>query len=159
MAYTHYPKNSDNLVFAWVQPSPPNVGLDEDRPDFLGRPFSDINRFSQPISPGESVVGYHDAQPFTRFYGSVFAADTALEVVLAFSNEEVDEDGNLVDDKSIGTLHYDAEALRLSYDPSKQGSTGKFFCTIYGRFLRVEVKNTGNVPTTVMRVFVRGSVF
>ena len=65
----------------------------------------------------------------------------------------------MVSDSNIGALNYDAEALRLFYDPAKQGPTGKFFCTIFGRFLRVEIKNTGDAPTKVIRAYVRGSVF
>ena len=127
-------------------------------PNFLGGRFSDLNLFKEPIEPGKSAVGYHDAQPFTRFYGSV-ASDTALELTLAFSNDEVAADGSVVSDDNIGSLNYDAEALRLLYDPAKQGPTGKFFCTIFGRFLRVEIKNTGAAATKLIRAYVRGSVF
>lgn len=158
MPLTHYPKNSDNLVFAWVQPPPPDVPPKEGLPDFLGRPFSQINRFEEPLAPGESLVGYHDAQPFTRFYGSFFSTQP-LEVSLSFSNDEVDEAGNFVSDGNIGDLHYDAEVLRQLYDPKRQGQTSKFFVTIFGRFLRVEIKNVGDAPTEKMRVYVRGSVF
>lgn len=101
---------------------------------------------------------YHDAQPFTRFYGSV-AADQPLEVSIAFSNEETDADGYYVNDDNIASLHYDAEALKQLYDPAKQAQTGKWFATIFGRYLRVEVKNVGTKPTSNLRVFVRGSVF
>lgn len=153
-----YPKTVENLVFAWVQPPPPDVRPKEGLPNFLGRPFSELNRFKDPIGPGECVVGYHDAQPFTRFYGSV-ASDVALEITIAFSNEEVTADGNVVSDDNIATLNYDAEALRLFYDPAKQGPTGKFFCTIFGRFLRVEINNTSDTPTKLLRTYVRGSVF
>ena len=159
MPLTHYPKNSDNLVFAWVQPAPPDRPVDESGPDFLGRPYSEMNRFREPIEPQGSVVAYHDAQPFTRFYGTIFA-DTPLEVTLSFSNDDVDlTDGRVVCDANIHKLHYDGEALKQLYDPERQGPTGKFFVTIFGRFLRVEVKNTGTVPTKQLRVFVRGSVF
>jgi hypothetical protein len=91
-------------------------------------------------------------------YGSVFC-DQPLEVVLSFSNDEVAPDGDWVKDENLKELHYDAEALRQLYDPKKQGPTGKFFSTIYGRWLRIEVKNLGTAPTSEMRVFVRGSVF
>jgi hypothetical protein len=172
---THYPKNSDNLVFAWVQPKPPDVSVSASSsigfsvdgapgeeviagPDFLGRPFSEINRFEEPIGPDDLVVGYHDAQPFTRFYGTI-ACDQPLEVTISFSNDEVSPDGRVVRDDNVHALHYDGEALRQQYDPKKQGPTGKFFVTIYGRFLRVEVKNIGTSPTEELRVFVRGSVF
>ncbi len=129
-----------------------------DVPDFLGHPFSEVNRFREPIVPEASVVGYHDAQPFTRFYGTV-ACDQPLEVTIFFSNDEVAPDGRVVRDDNIHELHYDGEALRQLYDPKKQGPTGKLFVTIYGRFLRVEVKNVGAQPTKELRVFVRGSVF
>lgn len=127
-------------------------------PDFLGRPFSEANRFEKAIDPDAFVVGYHDAQPFTRFYGSC-ACDQKLELVLSFSNDEVDTNGVVVNDANISTLNYDAEALRLFYDPAKQGQTGKFFCTIFGRFLRVEIKNVGEASTEMLRIYVRGSVF
>lgn len=156
--FSHYPKIVNNIVFAWVQPTPPDVDAKKGLPNFLGGRFSDLNRFKKPISPGESVVGYHDAQPFTRFYGSVFSS-VSLELILAFSNDEVAHDGNWVTDDNIGELHYDAEALRLLYDPAKQSQTGKFFVTIYGRFLRVEIKNVGETSTTELRAVVRGSVF
>lgn len=117
-----------------------------------------MNLFRVPIGPGESVVAYHDAQPFTRFYGSV-ACSCALEVTIAFSNDEVDPEGRVIGDSNIGTLHYDAEALRQLYDPSKQAQTGRFFSTIYGHWIRVEVKNVGTEPTRELRAYVRGSVF
>lgn len=153
MPYTHYPKNSFNLIFAWVQPAPP------DQPPFFGQPrFATLNRFTAPLQVGQVVEAYHDAQPFTRFYGSV-AADQPLEVALAFSNEETDAQGCYITDANIASLHFDAEALRQAYDPTKQGATGKWFATIFGRYLRVTVKNIGTAPTEALRVFVRGSVF
>jgi len=155
---THYPKTVENLVFAWVQPPPPDVCPKEGLPDFLGRPFSEMNLFAKPIGPGESVVGYHDAQPFTRFYGSA-ASDSSLEITISFSSDEVAPDGHWVTDANISELHYDAESLRQLYDPKRQGPTGKFFSMIFGRFLRVEIKNTGDAPTKELRLYVRGSVF
>ncbi len=153
MPFTHYPKLVDNIIFAWVQPAPPA------RPPFLNmRAFSELNRFDKAIEPGKSVVAYQDAQNFTRFYGSI-ACDQPLEVTFSFSNEEVDADGAWITDESIASLHYDAEALRQLYDPSKQGPTGKYFVTIFGRWLRVEIKNVGDRPTSRLRTFVRGSVF
>ncbi len=158
MPLTHYPKNSDNLVFAWVLPAPPDVPVKTDAPDFLGRPYSEMNRLKGPIDPNALVVAYHDAQPFTRFYGTI-ASDQPLEVTISFSNEDVATDGHVVGDDNIDDLHYDGEALKQLYDPQKQGPTGKFFVTIYGRFLRAEVKNVGSAPTQKLRVYVRGSVF
>jgi hypothetical protein len=155
---THYPKTAENLVFAWVQPRPPDVRPKKGLPDFLGRPFSELNRFDKPIAPQQSVVGYHDAQPFTRFYGSI-ASDQPLEVTITFSNDEVDGEGRHVSDDNISKLRYDAEALRQLYDPNKQGPTGKYFVTIFGHWIRVEVKNVGEKPTGELRVYVRGSVF
>ena len=153
MPYSHYPKNSTNLILAWVQPAPP------DQDPFHGQPrFSTLNYYRAPIEPGAVVVAYHDAQPFTRFYGSV-AADQPLEMVLSFSNEETDAEGAWVHGDNIASLNYDAEALKQAYEPSKQAQTGKWFATIFGRFLRVEVKNVGKSPTQMLRVFVRGSVF
>lgn len=153
MPYTHYPKLSANIIFAWVQPAP------EDRPNFLTMPrFSLLNRFEKPLEPGQTVVGYQEAQNFTRFYGSI-ASDQPLEVTFTFSNDEVAPDGHWVTDENISRLNYDAEALRQLYDPAKQAQTGKYFVTIYGRWLKVEVKNTGKQATEQLRVFVRGSVF
>lgn len=153
MPFTHYPKLADNIIFAWVQPRPLRK-----KPFLNMRPFSAMNRFRKAIPAGESVVGYQDAQNFTRFYGSI-AADQKLEVTFSFSNEEVAADGSWVTDANIASLNYDAEALKQLYDPSKQGATGKYFVTIFGRWLRVEVKNAGEQPTKLLRVFVRGSVF
>lgn len=158
MPLTHYPKTVENLVFAWVQPAPPDVAPREGLPDFLGRRFSELNRFREPLEPGQVVVGYHDAQPFTRFYGSI-ASDQPLEISIVFSNDEVASDGQTVNDANIGSLHYDAEALRQLYDPKKQGPTGKYFVTIFGHWIRVEIKNMGAAPTEQLRVYVRGSVF
>lgn len=158
MPFTHYPKTSDNLVLVWVQPPPSDVSAPSEIPNFLGRLFSEMNSFEEAITPNASVVGYHDAQPFTRFYGTL-ACDQPLEFSILFSNDEVGPDGRVVRDDNIHELHYDGEALRQLYDPKKQASTGKFFVTIYGRFLRVEIKNLGSAPTSELRATVRGSVF
>jgi hypothetical protein len=158
MPLTHYPKTVQNIVMAWVQPPPPDVAPDEGMPDFVGAPFSEINLWKEPIAPGTSVVGYHDAQPFTRFYGSIFSSQP-LEVSLSFSNDEVDADGHWITDENISSINYDVEALKQLYDSKKQAQTGKFFVTIFGRFLRGEIKNVGDVPTEKIRVYVRGSVF
>lgn len=153
MPFTHYPKLTWNLLAAWVQPKP------SDGKSFLGQPkFATLNRFVEPLEPGTTVVSYHDAQPFTRFYGSI-AADQKLEVSFTFSNDEVGPDGNFVTDETLPELHFDAEALKQLYDSGKQGATGKYFVTIFGRWLRVEIKNVGDKPTEMLRVYVRGSVF
>lgn len=153
MPFTHYPKLAANVIFAWVQPPPP------DKPGFLGQPrFSSLNRFTKPLEPNEVVVGYQEAQNFTRFYGSI-ASDQKLEVTFTFSNDEVGPDGLHIVDDTLPKLNYDAEALKQLYDPAKQGATGKYFVTIFGRWLRVEVKNVGDKATERLRVFVRGSVF
>jgi hypothetical protein len=155
---THYPKITNSIALAWVQPPPPDVPSKEGLPNFLGRPFSEMNLFQEPIAPGASVVGYHDAQPFTRFYGSV-ASDVALEVVISFSNDEVAADGHWITDDNIAELHYDAHGLRQLYDPKKQEQTGKLFTIIAGRWVRVEIKNIGDRATNMLRAIVRGSVF
>lgn len=153
MPFTHYPKLASNVIFAWVQPPP------VDKPGFLNQPrFSLLNRFKKPLEPGETVVDYQEAQNFTRFYGSI-AADQKLEVTFTFSNDEVGPDGDYITDEMLPKLNYDAEALKQLYEPTKQGATGKYFVTIFGRWLRVEVKNAGDKPTEKLRVFVRGSVF
>jgi hypothetical protein len=153
MPFTHYPKLADNIIFAWVQPAPPKK-----KPFLNMRPFSALNRFEKSIEPGKSVVAYQDAQNFTRFYGSI-ACDQRLEVTFSFSNEEVDGGGDWITDDNIASLNYDAEAVKQMYEPTKQGASGKYFVTIYGRWLKVEVKNVGDKPTEKLRVFVRGSVF
>lgn len=153
MPFTHYPKLAANVIFAWVQPAPPL------EPGFLGQPsFAKLNRFKKALEPGEIVVGYQEAQNFTRFYGSI-ASDQPLEVTFTFSNDEVAPDGHWVTDENIDKLHYDAEALKQLYEPTKQAQTGKYFVTIFGRWLEVKVKNAGKAPTNELRVFVRGSVF
>jgi len=155
---SHYPKTVTNLVLAWVQPPPPDVAPRKGLPDFLGRPFSEINRFQKPVDPGAVVHGHHDAQPFTRFYGSVFS-DQPLLITLAFSNDECGPDGGFVSDEGLPQLNYDAEALKHSFDPERPGPTGRFFVTIYGRWLRVSIQNTGGAPTKKLRLYCRGSVF
>lgn len=147
-----------NVVFAWVQPPPPDVEPQAGLPDFLGYPFSELNRFRDSIEPGKSVVGYHDAQPFTRFYGSI-CCDQPLDVSLVFSNDEVGPDGRVVSDDNIGSLHYDAHGAHQLYDPAKQEQTGKTFSMIFGRWIRIEVKNLGDHAPTFLRLFIRGSVF
>lgn len=153
MGFTHYPKLEANVIFAWVWPRPP------DKANFLTHPrFDTINRMEEVLPPGKNVVGYHSAQNFTKFMGSV-ASDQKLEVVFSFSNDEVAEDGHWVTDETMPALHYDAESLRIAYDPSKQSATGKFVVTILGRWLKVEVKNVGETPLEFLRCYVRGSVF
>lgn len=153
MPFTHYPKLADGLIFAWRLPAPP------DKPGFLNqRRFSRANRAVEELAPGKSWVAYHEAQNFTRFLGSI-QADQPLETTFVFSNDDVTDEGDVVTDENIHTLHYDAEALRQAYDPAKQSATGKYLVTIYGRWLRVEVKNVGTGPVKNARVYVRGSVF
>lgn len=128
------------------------------KPNFLNQPeFDRLNRMEAPLEPGKSFVGYHEAQNFTRFYGSI-ASDQPLEVTFSFSNDEVADDGTHVTDANLPGLHYDAEALKKAYDPAKPGQGG-YLVTIYGRWLKVEVKNVGKAATQMMRVVVRGSVF
>lgn len=103
-------------------------------------------------------MGYQEAINFTRFFGSI-ACDQPLEVVISFSNDEVAPDGHWVTDDNINQLHYDAEERRHTYDPKKQAVTGKFISMILGRWLRIEVKNTGPAAPEFLRLFVRGSVF
>jgi hypothetical protein len=158
MAFTHYPKTVKNIVFAWVQPPPLDVEPKKGHPNFIGRPFSEINLFKKPIAPNEAVVAHHDAQPFTRFYGSIFS-DQPLLVTFAFSNDECGPDGNSVSDEALAHLNYDAEALKHIYNPEKQESTGRFFITIYGRWLRVTINNSGTELTNRLRLYCRGSVF
>ena len=153
MAFTHYPKNSSSVIFAWVYPRPP------DKPNFLNHPrFNTLNLATAPLQPGESVVACHSANDFTRFFGSI-ACDQPIDASFHFSNDETTDQGDFVTDENMGSLHYDAEALRLAYDPTKQAATGKWLCTIYGRWIRVSMTNTGKAPITYLRAYVRGSVF
>jgi hypothetical protein len=156
--FSHYPKTVTNIVFAWVQPAPPDVEHKNGTPNFLGQSFSKTNRFRESLVPGSSVFGYHDAQPFTRFYGSV-ACDQPLAVSLSFSNDEVDAEGNYIGDHNIRSLHYDAFGAQQLYDPRKQEQTGKIFSMIFGRWIRVEAKNLGDEDPSFIRLYVRGSVF
>lgn len=158
MPFSHYPKTVGNIVFAWVLPKPPDVGLEPGRPNVLGRPFAELNRFEKDLAPNEILVGYHDAQPFTRFYGSI-ACDQPLDVSITFSNDEVDDQGRLVSDDNLDKLHYDAQGARQVYDPAKQEQSGKIFSMIFGRWIRVEIKNLGDKPPTFLRLYIRGSVF
>lgn len=152
MPFTYYPKNSHNLICAWVQPAPP------DEAPFNGQPrFALFNRFEKELQPEQIVSAYHDAQAFTRFYGSI-ASDQPLELTLSFSNEETAKDGQYITDDNIVDLNFDAEALKQAYDPSQQAQTGLYTSLVYGRYLRVDVKNIGYKPTGFMRVFVRGTV-
>lgn len=158
MPFSHYPKTIDNLVFAWVHPRPPDAPPANGRPRFLSRSFSTLNRFTMALEPDAVLVGFHDAQPFTRFYGSV-AADQPLEISAAFSNDEVDVEGQQISDSNIHTLHYDALGTRQLYDPGKQEQTGKIFTMIFGRWIRVEARNVGKKAPTFLRLYLRGSVF
>ena len=158
MPYSHYPKTVGNIVLAWVQPAPPDVLPEKGVPDFVGGPFSEINRWRAPLAPGESVVGYHDAQPFTRFIGSL-VCDQRLSLQISFSNDEVDAAGHWVTDDNIDKLNYGVHALRQDYDPVQQALSGRFFVTIMGRWLKVEAKNLGNISTETLQLYVRGSVF
>jgi len=158
MPFSHYPKTVWNIVFACVQPPPPDIPPEKGKPNFLGLPFSKLNRFRGPLEPGACLVGHHDAQPFTRFFGSI-ASDQPLEVSLTFSSDEVDAEGRHVSDQNIGRLHYDALGVRQTYDPTKQDQTGKIFSMIFGRWIRIEAKNVGKETPKFLRLYIRGSVF
>jgi len=158
MPFSHYPKTVNNIVMAWVQPPPPDVPRGKGLPDFLGRPFSEINLWKVPLLPGQSVVGYHDAQPFTRFYGSI-GCDQKLQLKASFSNDEVAPDGHWVTDANLPSLHYDAQPLIHAYDPDQQALTGRFWFTIFGRWLKIELLNVSDRAPAAMRLYVRGSVF
>jgi hypothetical protein len=80
-------------------------------------------------------------------------------ITLSFSNDECVPDGSFVSDATLPKLSYDAEALKHTYDPEKQGPTGRFFITIYGRWLRATIQNCGTEPTKLLRFYCRGSVF
>jgi hypothetical protein len=153
MPYTHYPKLSSNIIFAWVWPRPPAA-----EPFYGSPPFDKLNRMAEPLAADAAVVGYHEAQGFTRFYGTI-ASDQPLDVSFRFSNDEVAPDGHWVNDENLALLNYDGWALRQAYEPGKQEQTGKYLVTIYGRWLRVQIRNMGVEPATFCRVYVRGSVF
>lgn len=153
MGFTHYPKLDLNLIGCWVYPEPQK----QENP-FAAFPWQDLNHYKNQLKPGEASAFWHNANNFTRFFGSIFC-DQKLEVTFSFSNDECADDGAFVTEENIKGLNYDAEAAKLIYDPAKQAATGKFLVTIYGRWLRVEVKNVGDAPVEKLRVFVRGSVF
>lgn len=155
MPMTHYPKQAVNVLVAWVWPHP------RDKPNFLNFPrFSTVNQLKAPLEPNKSVTFYHEAQNFTRFFGSLFS-EQSLELACSFSNDEVAPDGSWVTDENLKDLHYDAEALRQTFDPTKPAlSNGsKFFFPIFGRWVRVELTNKGKEATKELRVFIRCSVF
>ena len=153
MPFSHYPKTVWNLLFAWRWPRPPKRRGWKSQPS-----FDRLNKMTAPLKPGESVVQYHDAQGFTRFMGTMYS-DQPLEVEVAFSNDEVDDEGYPVTDENISKLHYDGLDNPKAYDPEKQAASGKIYVIIAGRWLRVSVTNKGKKPTEKMRVNMRGSVF
>lgn len=128
MPFTHYPKLDSNVVFQWRWPIVPV------KPAFLGRKHPK-NLLTEKFKGGDRLVAYHSAQNFTRFYGSIYA-DVLLEITFAFSNDEYDDEGDWVNDENISKLHYDALADKKIYKPN---TLDKFFVTIFGRWLRVEI--------------------
>ena len=112
------------------------------------------------LQPGASFVAYHSAQNFTRFFGSL-ASDQPLELGCSFSNDEVAPSGEAICDENLKDLFYDAEALHQAFDPTKPkiNNGGKFFITIFGRWICVELTNRGSAPTSVLRAYLRCSVF
>ncbi len=156
MSFSHYPKQSNNALWAAVHPAP------ADKPNFLNLPrFSKVNKLRAPLAPGETLRFYCEAQNFTRFFGSI-ASDQQIEVVCSFSNDEVSPaTGHWATDDNLKDLNYDAEALHQTFDPSKPrlSNNGKFFITIYGRFMLFEVTNVGKAPTEFLRAYLRCSVF
>lgn len=138
-------------------PAPP----DKPHPHLPLPLLSEVNRATGPLEPGKVIRVYHEAQNFTRFYGSI-TADQPLEIACSFSNDEVFlEGGEHVNDTNIHLLNYDAEALRQTFDPAKpKASNGsKFFVTIFGRWICFELTNKGTAPTQFVRAYLRGSVF
>jgi hypothetical protein len=145
--FTHYPKLEKNLVHSayW-------------------RGEGDIrNTMGVPLGPGETITGFASAINFTRFYGSIFA-DQPLQLVLSFGN---DEDHALPDPRYPDTeelqdltdpadAHYDVVAQEVM---SEGGAGEGFFCIIYGKWLKIEITNTGDEPVKVLRCFTRASVF
>ena len=155
MPFTHYPKQANNLLVAWVWPPPP------DKKNFLSFPrFSEVNLLREPLKPGETVRFFHEAQNFTRFFGTL-ASDQPLQITCAFSNDEVAPDGEYVCDENLKDLNYDGLALDQAFDPKKPplSNGSKFFAVIFGRWIRVELTNKGEVPISFVRVYVRCSVF
>ena len=64
----------------------------------------------------------------------------------------------MVSDGNIDALNYDALGVHVVYDPKKQ-ETGRFFVVIYGRWIKIEIKNLGDQEPEFLRAYVRGSVF
>ncbi len=149
MDFSHYPRLENDLVLSWHWPRPP------DCPPFKSLPaFGPRNRALEALAPGAAIVGYHSAANFTRFLGSL-ACDQPLSLLVQFSNDEVAPDGNYVQDSNVATLNWDLLAAEKSYKPGESHSG--FWAIRLGKWLRVEVTNLGDKPTSFLRVYVRGS--
>lgn len=153
MGFSHYPKVSGNLVFAWRLPRPP---VKDPFPGFLS--FDEVNLAKGPLGVGETFSACHDGIGFTRLFFTVKCTQP-LEIVLSFSDDEVDDEGNPVTDDNLSKLDYYVEAKRHLYDPTKHERTCKWFAIVDGRWLRIEIKNTGDKPVKSLKAYLRGSVF
>lgn len=153
MGFSHYPKTSDNLVFAWRWPQPPI------HPPFPGfRPFSEVNRADGNLDPEHEWVAYADAIGFTRLFFSV-KSDQKLLVSLDFSDQETDAYGLRVSDDNISKLDYYVLAKEHHYDPENHRRTCKFFEIAQGRWMRLAIRNVSETPISRIDAYLRGSVF
>lgn len=116
------------------------------------------NQLTEPPKAKTALRGYHSAQNFTKFYGSVFC-DVPVTLAFDFSNDEFTKEGRYPTDKDLPDLNYDANALMHSYDPQKPMMGSKFLVILYGKWLRVTLEPQGDKCPDTLRVFIRGSVF
>lgn len=159
MSFTHYPKNYNNLVLAWVYPDiqPLNPVTYTHGKRTKVRPH--WNNLTSPLEVGKTVNFYHDARNFTRFFGSVFA-DVPLVVNISFSNDEFHVSGSHPTDELLPELNYDADSLTVKYDPDNPVAS-KIISMINGNWIKVSIKRTGDASVSCnnLRIFLRGSVF
>lgn len=159
MSFTHYPKTEYNLIMSWVYPGIKEEARKVRHGDSKNIvPVPSVNMLKKPLEAKGESIGHHSAQNFTRFYGSIFS-DVPIQLLFDFANDDFTKDGKHPLDKDLPLLNYDANALIHAYDPEKPQMGSKFLVTIYGKWLRVTLRNTSDKPSEVLRVHVRGSVF
>lgn len=157
MGFSHYPKTSGSTLVAWRLPRPPRGST------FLESTinFDDVNQAREPLLPGETWTAWSDIMGFTRIFGTI-VAPVPLTITLDMSDEEVSDDGEPINDKTLPFLSYSLPVRVHQYDPSsydRRKATGRFFEIGHARFLRVMVTNTADSPLARCSIVVRGSVF
>jgi len=166
MSFTHYPKTYENLVTAFQWPPPPvelvKYKVWEDTPEGeqeVERELPHWNLLTKAVLSEDIHTCYIAAQPFTKFYGTLFSSQP-LEVEFHFANNVVNAQGGPIVDEDLPKLNYDGTALKFTYDkedPKKNKDA--FMVIIHGSWLRVRFKHLGKDPIEELRLFVRGSVF